>query len=200
MADNHDASKKHNCTPTNVPQPTVQDYENERVRREIAARQEAEYTACLTWATKVFGPGWHPSHKHFLIDKAEEARVRFTSEKPKAAATVFTVKNAIGEKRHFTVQHGEVQECESYEQGFGSMLHEPHPTMTIEVGGKTVHPHRYSLCFAPFELYYPKSAEQLAASRAIREKNKKERDDKKWAEEHLLFAWAGYRPEDFEGD
>lgn len=47
--------------------------------------------------------------------------------------------------------------------------------MTIEVRGERVRPHRYSLCWAPYELYRPKSAEELAALRASREQKKAER-------------------------
>lgn len=50
-------------------------------------------------------------------------------------------------------------ECSGYEEGFGSMLLEPHWARTIEVRGQAVHPHRYSLCWAGYELYRPKSAE-----------------------------------------
>jgi hypothetical protein len=172
-----------------LPVVTEQDRENFRIREEIAARQEAEYRECYLLAFGAFGPDWLPSHRHFLIDKAESARVRYMQERPQVAATVYTVRHADGRTRHFTVEDGSVKECASYEAGFGAMLLEPHPTMTIEVRGQRVHPHRYDLCFAPYELYHPKTAEQLAALRETRERKK----DEKWAEEYPLFALAGFK-------
>jgi hypothetical protein len=184
------------ATPSAAAAPTQQDIENARIRQEIAERQEAEYVACLTLALGAFGPGWLPSHRHFLVEKEEEERVRYNGARATAAATVFTVRHADGRARHFTAEDGRVVEQESYEAGFGAMLLEPHPSRTIEVRGETVHPHRYSLCWAPFELYKPKSAEQLAALRATRERKKEERLDAKWAEENPLFASAGIRRTD----
>jgi len=61
---------------------------------------------------------------------------------------------------------------------------------TIEVRGQVVHPHRYSLCWAPYELYVPKTAEQLAALRESRERGKAEREERKFREENPLLAWA----------
>jgi len=134
--------------------------------------------------------GWLPSHRHFLLEKEEEERARSTGEKPRAAATVFTVRNVAGEKRHFTVEDGHVIQHESYEAGFGPMLLEPHPTRGFEHQGRFVHVHRYSLCWAGYELYQPKTAEELAALRAMRERRKAEQEEKAWAEENPLLAWA----------
>lgn len=171
--------------------PTEQDHENFRVRQAIAEAQEREYTDCLLKAFGAFGPCWIPSCRHFLIDKEEAARVRYTQEKPKVAATVYTVRHSdTGRNRHFTVdEQGKVTECASMEAGFGEKLLEPHPTQTIEVRGQLVHPHHYDLCFAPYELYKPKSAEQLAALRETREKNK----DEKFDRENPIFALAGFK-------
>lgn len=182
-----------------TPQPTEHDHENARIRQEIADRQAQEYGQVLAWALGAFGPGWEPSCRHFLVSKQEEDRVRYTGDRPVAAATVYVVKNAKEVKRHFTVTDGQVVECAGYEEGFGSMLLEPHPTQTIEVKGQRVHPHRYSLCWAPYELYHPKSAEQLSALRVSRERGKEERADKKFAEENPLLAQAGIRRADLEG-
>ena len=68
---------------------------------------------------------------------------------------------------------------ESHEAGFGAMLLEPHPTRGFEHRGQWCRTHRYTLCWAPYELYNPKSAEQLAALRESRERKKAEREDKK---------------------
>lgn len=48
--------------------------------------------------------GWQrPSHRHFLLDKDEEERSRRTAERARPAATVYSVKNAAGDRHHFTV-------------------------------------------------------------------------------------------------
>jgi hypothetical protein len=180
--------------------PTDQDRENARNRQEIAERMEAEYAECLALTIRAFGPGWLPSHRHFLVDKDEEERHRRTGGKVRPAATVYTVKNAASEKRHFTVEGGSVVPCENYEAGFGAMLLEPHPTRGFEHQGRFIHIHRYSLCWLSYELYRPKSAEQLAALRESRERKKEERLDAKFAEENPLFARAGITRQDLEGD
>ncbi len=171
--------------------PTAQDHENARIRRAIADAQEAAYAACLAWAQAAFGDGWLPSHRHFLVSKEEEERVRYTGERPQAAATVYTVRNGEGEARHFTVEDGKPAEHPNYEAGFGTMLLEPHTTRGFMHRGVFCPIHRYSLCFAPYELYQPKTAEQLAALRASRERKKAERENERWAVEYPLFARAG---------
>jgi hypothetical protein len=176
---------------TKPSEPTLQDHANAALRQEIAARQQAEYDQVLAWAKNTFGRGWEPSGRHYLVDHDEEDRVRYTDERPVVAATVFMVKNWVGRKRHFTVDaEGKVTEYATWEQGFGDMLLEPHPTRTIEVRGQQVHPHRYSLCWAGYELYEPKTAEQLASLRVNRERGKAEREEKRWAAENPLLAWA----------
>ena len=149
-------------------QPTDQDRENARIRQEIAARQAQEYDQVQAWAEAAFGPGWRPSHRHFLVSIEEEERVRYSGERPQAAATVYTARHEeTGEKRHFTVSaDGNVTECDSYQAGFGAMLFEPHPTRGFTHQGKWCPYHRHSLCWAPYERYQPKTAEQLAALRA----------------------------------
>jgi hypothetical protein len=89
-----------------------------------------------------------------------------------------------------------VRECAGYEESFGEMLLERHPTMRIEVRGEKVPPHRFSLCFAPDELYVPKTAEQLASLRVSREKKKAERELQQWQEDNPLFVASGVRLED----
>lgn len=172
---------------TPAPLPTERDLENAAYRAEVAARMAEEYGRVRGWAL-VFGEGWLPSRRHFLVDKDEEDRVRYTSERPVAAATVYTVKNRAGEQRHFTVDaEGRVTEYATWEAGFGDMLLEPHPTRRIEVCGERVAPHRYSLCFAPYELYQPRSAGQLAEMRTRREERKQEKEDKEFAANYPLI-------------
>ncbi len=170
--------------------PTQQDHDNAVTRQAIAERQMQDYCQVLLWALGAFGPGFVPSHRHFLVSKEEEERVRYTGERPTAAATVYTVKNAEGVRRHFTIVEGQVVEHESYEAGFGSMLLEPHPTRGFEHRGVFYRTHRYNLCFAPFVLYEPKSAEQLAALRISRERGKAAREERRFQEENPLLAWS----------
>jgi hypothetical protein len=176
--------------------PTEQDHENARIRQEIAERQRAEYVQVLDLALDAFGPGWFPSHRHFLVQKDAEEEARRTGKRPKAAATVFTVKNEAGEARHFSVRDGKVVEHANYQEGFGSMLFEPHPTQGFYHRGEFCRIHRYSLCWAPYELYQPRTADELATLRASREKRKSEREERRWAETNPLFAWADLRPDE----
>lgn len=176
--------------PHSPPQPTDQDRNNARIRREIAERQAREYAQVLEWATAAFGPGWLPRCRHFLVEVEEEERVRYTGERAKAAATVYTVSNEAGQDRHFTIKDGKVMEHASYQEGFGAMLLEPHPSRGFEHRGQWCRIQRYSLCWAPYELYEPKTAEQLAKLRASRERHRQEREDKRWADENPLLAWS----------
>jgi len=176
--------------PQSPPQPTEQDRENARIRQKIAERQAREYDQILVWALAAFGPGWIPRGRHYLVEKDEEERARHTGEKAEAAATVYTVRNEAGQARHFAVVGSKVIEHASYEAGFGSMLLEPHPTRGFEHRGQWCRTHRYSLCWAPYELYEPKTAEQLTQLRATRERRREERRDKQWADENRLLAWA----------
>lgn len=149
--------------------PTELDIENARRRQDIADRFREEYDHATALAEQVLGEGWEPTGKHTLVDKADEDRCRGTGEKPVPAAVVLTARNAAGDKRHLRAD-GEPRECQSVIAGFGDMLTEPHPTMTIDVFGKTVAPHRYSLYWSGFEPgYRPQSADQLAAAREKRE-------------------------------
>lgn len=145
---NNEFEERRVPTPITQAQPTEQDWENARIRQEIAARQAQEYDQVQAWTEAAFGPGWRASHRHFLLSKEEEERVRYTSERPQAAATVYTVRHVkTGEPRNFTVSaEGNVTECESYQAGFGAMLFEPHPTAGFTHQGKWCPYHRYSLC------------------------------------------------------
>jgi hypothetical protein len=173
-----------------APEPTPQDHENARLRQEVAERLAREYAEVLQLALGAFGSGWVPSHRHFLVELGEEERVRYTGERPRAAATVYTVKNAAGEQRHFSVEGGRAVEHAGYQAGFGPMLLEPHPARGFEHKGQWCPYHRYSLCWAPFGRYEPKTADQLAARRATRQRKKAEREEKQWAKENPLLAWA----------
>ena len=174
--------------PAELPIPTDQDRRNAAARQAIAERQQAEYDRVLHWAMGEFGIGWLPSGRHFLVDKADEDRCRRTGERPVPAATVYTVRRGDGAKRHFIVKDGLVTEVSGYEEGFGPMLQEPHPSMRIEVRGQSVAPNRYSLCWAPIEKYSPRTAEALAAARVTRERNRAIREQAKFEREYPLFV------------
>jgi hypothetical protein len=177
--------------PATSPVPTEQDRRNAAGREAISARQAEAYGRVLALAWELFGEGWLPSGRHYLLSKDEEDKARKTGERAIPAADVYTVRHEkTGEKRHFVVRDGKPVQVASYEDGFGPMLLEPDPVRTIEVRGQKAHPHRYSLCWAPFELYTPKTAEQLAALRVSRERRKAEREERKWQEENPLLAFA----------
>lgn len=182
------------------PEPTAYDHEIARTRREIADRFEREYTEVLKLALGAFGPGWRPSHRHYLVEKEDEEQARRTGGRPKAAATVFTVRHVDdGRARHFTVDaQGKVTECESYEAGFGPLLLEPHPTRGFQHNGQFCRTHRFSLCWAGYELYHPRTAEELAVLRESRERKKAERKDAAFVRDNPLLAQAGIRREDLE--
>jgi len=136
------------------------------------------------WAEQCFGPGYEPSHRHFLVDKEDEAACRRSGKRSTPIATVYSVRNEAAEQRHFILRNGQPVAVESMEAGFGPMLDERHPTMRIKIGGQSVAPHRYSLNWAGYEIYRPKTAEALAAARVRREEKKVERE----AERMPLFA------------
>jgi hypothetical protein len=166
-------------------EPTAQDIDNAAVRADIAARFQQAWDECAAHAAQLFGHDFEPSCRHYLTDKEDEATCRRTGARPTPAATVYTVRHReTGDKRHFVLRDGVPATVESMEAGFGPMLDERHPTVRIEVGGKSVAPHRYSLNWAGYETYRPKTAVQLAAARERREDKKVERA----AEAMPLFA------------
>lgn len=164
--------------------PTPQDEHNAAIRAEISARFRRDWDECAAHAERLFGPGWRPSHRHFLVDKDAEEVARRTGTRPVAAATVYTVRRG-DERRHFMLRDGEPVEVESKEAGFGDMLYEPHPTQGFtDQTGQFHHFHRYSLCWSGYEIYEPRTAAQLAEARARRE----ERAVEALAEAQPLFA------------
>ena len=177
-------------------EPTAQDVENARIRQEIAERFQREYDQCAAWAEQLFGPRYEPNHRHFLLEKEDEDRCRRTGERPTPAATVFTVRHAeTSERRHFIIREGQPVEVAGYEEGFGPMLLEPHPTQGFtDQTGRFHHYHKFSLCWGGYERYVPKSAEQLAAMRDRRQEKAVEKE----AIANPLFAEQilaeGYQP------
>lgn len=125
-------------------QPTRQDLDNARLRREIAERFRAEYTLAAALAASAFGPGWAPVGTHALVDHDEADAARRENRRARPAAVVYTAEKD-GTRRHFVTEGGQAREVASYEAGFGPMLTEPHPTRTFVVKGVTRHVHRYGL-------------------------------------------------------
>jgi hypothetical protein len=111
----------------------------------------------------------------------------------RAAATVYSAEKD-GVKRHFTVRGGKPVECTGYQDGFGPMLTEPDPRREFEANGTRHAVHRYSLYWAGYEAdYRPRTAGQLAVTRARREQKAVERE----AEGSLfadLIRQEGYVP------
>jgi hypothetical protein len=169
---------------TDETSPTPQDIENARIRREIAARQAEEYAAAERLALAALGPGWTPWMKLSLIDSDYH---RTGNTEP--AATAYKVcrgKERLSEHSVYLrrMPDGQIMHADSYEPLFSGLLHEPHPTSTLEVQGQEVPCPRYSLCWSALELYEPRTAEQLAAARVKREQRAIENE----ARENPLFA------------
>jgi hypothetical protein len=165
-------------------QPTPQDIENARVRRQIADRQAEEYAEAERLALEALGPGWIPWMKLTLIDSDHH---RTGNTEP--AATAYKVcrgENRLTENSVYLrrMPDGQVVYADRYEPLFGELLQEPHPTRTLEVRGQQVPCPRYSLCWSALERYEPRSAEQLAAARVKRQQRAIEKE----AQEHPLFA------------
>jgi hypothetical protein len=91
-------------------EPTAQDHRNAACRAEIAERFAEQYNEVLRWSLGAFGPGWLPSHRHFLLTKEEEERARATGDRPIASATVYTVRHeSTGQRRHWSATQKVVQ-------------------------------------------------------------------------------------------
>ena len=176
--------------PHSPPQPTDQDWENARIRQEIAQRQAEAYGEAQRLALAVLGPGWTPWMKLTLIDSDHR---RNGDTQP--VATIYKVyrgEDRLTENSVFLrrMPNGQVVKADSYEPLLCDLLHEKHPTRTVEVRGQSMAVAKYELCWSALELYHPKTAEELARARASREQRKEARQDKRWAEENPLLAWA----------
>ena len=171
-------------------QPTDQDRKNARIRQEIAARQAQGYAEAERLALAALGPGWTPWMKLLVVDSDYHHTGNF-----EPVVTVYKVyqgeqrltENAVYLRR---MPDGLILQSRDYESLLGELLQEPHPTRRFTFRGQQVPYPRYSLCWSPLERYQPKTAEQLAALRASRERNKAERADNQWAADHPLLAWA----------
>jgi hypothetical protein len=179
--------------------PTHQDIENARRRQQIAARQAEEYAEVERLASEALGPGWTPWMKLSLIDS--DHRRTGNTEPVATVYKVYRGDERLTEHSAYVrrMPDGEVLYADTYEPLFGELLQEKHPTRTVEVRGQRVPVDRYELCWSALELYEPKSAEELAASRATRERKAEARAVTHAMEANPLFAEqirsGAWRPE-----
>jgi hypothetical protein len=161
--------------------PTPQDERNAAIRAEIAPRQNAQFDEAL--ADAVLGPGWQPWMKLSLID-SDHRRTGDTTP----VATVYKIyrgEQRLTENSVYVCRFpdGTVRHADNYEELFGELLTEKHPTKTVEVKSQQVPVGRWELCWSALERYAPRSASSLAAARVKRE----EKAVNKLADENPLF-------------
>ncbi len=179
--------------------PTDQDIDNARARQQIAARQAEEYAEAEHVALEALGPGWTPWMKLSLIDS--DHRRTGNTEPVATAYKVYRGDERLTEHSAYLrrMPDGQVLHAASYEPLFGELIHEKHPTRTVEVRGQPVPVGRYELCWSALELYEPKSAEELAALRVTRERNAEKRAVAQAIGANPLFAEqirsGAWRPE-----
>jgi hypothetical protein len=169
-----------------MPKPTEQDMRNAALRRTVAERQRAAWNECLRLAEAALGPEWEPWMKLVLVDADHR---RSGDETPVAVA--YKVRKGKGEARQVRyLRQGPdgVIASEEYEPLFEPLLTELHPTKTIEIKGKPVALPRWQVYWSALELYEPRSAEQLAAARVTRQRNKAAREQQKYERDYPLFA------------
>lgn len=176
--------------PAANPQPTDRDRENARVRQQIADRQAQEYAEAQRLALAALGPGWKPWMKLLVLDSDYH---RTGPTEP--VATVFKVYQGdkrLSENAVYLRQlpDGSIRQARAYEPLLGDLLQEMHPTRTLELHGQWVPCPRYSICWSALEHYQPRSAEELAALRASRERNQAQRAREQWVRDNPLLAWA----------
>lgn len=174
--------------PPDPAKPNDRDRANAEMRAALAQKQNELYGVVMAWSTTLFGEGYLPVGRHYLVDKAEEDAARKEDRPPAVEMTVYCVKNDAGRRRYFTVDDGTVKEHLGYQEAFGDRLKELHPTLTFEHRRKALPAMRYSLCWGAIERYDPLSAEALAILRASREKAKAERQAARDREEMPLFT------------
>ena len=164
--------------------PTSQEIENARIRREIAARQAEEYAEAERLALAALGPGWKPWMKLSVIDS--DHRSNGNNEPAAIAYKVYRGEERLTANSAYVrrMPDGQVLHADRYEEVFGELLHGPHPTRTLEVGGEHVPCPHYHVYWSSVERYEPRSAEQLAAGRVKR----KQRAIAKEVKENPLFA------------
>ena len=180
--------------PRGMTEPTEQDRGNAALRRAVAERQNAAYGEAAALALGALGPGYTPWMRLDLIP----ADHRQTGDRTPVATVykVFRGEARLTENSVFLrrMPDGSIRKAGGYEELFGDLLHEKHPTRTVEVRGERVPVGRYELVWGAQEQYHPRSAEALAKGRETRERNKAEKEERKWREDHPLLAWAHQEP------
>ena len=180
------------------PEASDRDRRNAATRQIIADRQNAEYAEVLKLALDTLGPGWTPWMKLTLI----ESDHRQTGN-VEAVATVYKVyrgeqrltENSVFLRR---MPDGQVLKADNYEELFGEMLMEKHPSRVIDFKGRQEPHPRWTLCWSALARYTPRSASALAALRVSRQQGRAAREDRKFAVENPLFAEAGIKRPDVE--
>jgi hypothetical protein len=184
--------------PQTPPEPTEQDRENEHRRRLIAERQNNEFAEVSRMALGALGPGFTPWMVLRLID--HDHRQTGNTEPVAIVYKVYRGEDRLTENSLFIrrMPDGKVMKATSYELLFGDLLHEKHPTRTVEIRGEQVPVGRYELVWGALEEYHPKTAEQLSALRVSREAGKERRADAAFVEKNPLLAHAGIKRQDIE--
>lgn len=177
--------------PTDEPQPTQIELANAATRLAIAAKQNEEYQQCVILALRSLGPGWRPWMKLVPIESDHH---RHREKPPVIGATCYKVyrgEQKLTDNSRYLIRDadGAVRHADNYQQLFGPLLQEKHPSYGFERDGVWTAFDRWSVCWSALELYAPKSAEELAALRITRERNKVEKEAREWAEENPLLAY-----------
>jgi len=178
--------------------PTENDRRNAAVRKAIADRQFREYQDAQALATSALGRGWHPWMTLHLLDSDHHRTGDRTVYAQ--AVKVYRGDKRLTERSLFLrrLDNGLIQVAEQYEDLFPE-LREPHPTRTLEIGGKMVPAPHFTLCWSALDDgYEPQTAEQLAAARVVRERNREKRADQAYVESSPLLAQAGIRRHELE--
>ncbi len=188
------AGEEKETPPAKKAEPTEGDRENERRRQAIAERMEAEYVEALKLSLGTLGPGWTPWMKISLIDSDYYQRHDGTPEVRATAYKVYRGEERLTENSVYLMRRsdGTVVKADNYEDLFGDLLKEKHPTRGFTHNGTWIAYDRWTLCWSALEFYHPKSVETLAKLRATREANK----DAKFAADYPLFDLAGFERQD----
>lgn len=177
-------------------EPTDLDRRNAECRAKIAANQNTVYAEAECLALATLGPGWHPWMKLILLD----SDYHHTGDTTPAAVAykVHRGKQKLTENSLYLrkMPDGTVKSTEKYEDLFGDLLNESHPTRKLEIKGQMVPAPRWTLCWSTLERYEPRTAIELAKLRESRERGKAEREDRRFREDNPLLAWAEKVKED----
>jgi hypothetical protein len=173
-----------------MPEPTQHDIQNAARRAEIASRQQAAYGEAVALALAALGPGYTPWMRLDLIPS--DHRQTGNREPVATVVKVYRGEHRLLENSIFLrrMPDGTIRKAKTYEELFGELLNEKHPTMTVEVRGQRVPVGRWELVWGALETYRPRDAEGLAALRASREQKKAEREEAAFQRDNPLLAWA----------